>query len=83
MNQASQSMARREVEAFIEDYGHKATGVILAEDTTFESLGMDEIDIMEMVMYLEDALDIIISDDDAEKWKKVGDAWAYLTERGF
>lgn len=47
-------------------------------DTTFEDLGADSLDIVEIVMALEEEFDIEISDDEAENAKTVGDVVNYL-----
>lgn len=43
-------------------------------------LGADSLDIVELVMELEDAFDLNISDEDAEKIQTVGDAVKYISE---
>jgi len=48
-------------------------------DSTFEDLGADSLDIVEIVMALEEEFDIEISDDEAEQAKTVGDVVNYLT----
>ena len=48
-------------------------------DSTFEDLGADSLDIVEIVMALEEEFDIEISDDEAEKAKSVGDVVNYLS----
>ena len=45
---------------------------------TFEDLGADSLDIVEIVMALEEEFDIEISDDEAEQAKTVGDVVNYL-----
>lgn len=47
-------------------------------DSTFEDLGADSLDIVELVMALEEEFDIEISDEQAESAKKVGDVVNYL-----
>jgi len=44
-------------------------------------LGADSLDIVELVMGFESALDISIPDEDAEKISTVGDATKYLKEK--
>ena len=46
-----------------------------------DDLGADSLDIVELVMSLEEAFDIEIPDEDAEKIQTIGDAIAYLKER--
>lgn len=45
-----------------------------------EDLGADSISMMEFVLAIEDAFDIEVSDEDAEKIKTVGEALDYLTK---
>ncbi|WP_376768262.1 acyl carrier protein [Litoribacterium kuwaitense] len=43
-----------------------------------DDLGADSLDVVELVMELEDAFDMEISDEDAEKIATVGDAVTYI-----
>jgi acyl carrier protein len=47
-------------------------------DSTFEDLGADSLDIVELVMALEEEFDVEIADEQAENAKKVGDVVNYL-----
>ena len=47
-------------------------------EATFEDLGADSLDIVEIVMALEEEFDIEISDDEAEQAKTVVDVVNYL-----
>ncbi|MGC9293290.1 MAG: acyl carrier protein [Acidobacteriaceae bacterium] len=47
-----------------------------------EDLGADSLDVVELVMQFEEAFDIEIPDEDAEKIKTVQDAINYITEHG-
>jgi len=47
-------------------------------DASFEDLGADSLDIVEIVMALEEEFDIEISDEEAENAKSVGDVVKYL-----
>ena len=49
-------------------------------DATFEDLGADSLDTVELVMALEEEFDIEIPDSDAEKIQTVQDALSYLDE---
>ena len=47
----------------------------ITEDTTFvDDLGADSLDIFQIIMGIEEAFDIEIDNDDAEKIRTVGDA---------
>ena len=49
-------------------------------DTTFESLGVDSLDTVELIMEFEKVFDVSISDDKAEKIQTVGDAVKYIED---
>ena len=46
-----------------------------------EDLGADSLDVVELVMQFEEAFDIEIPDEDAEKIATVGDAVAYIESK--
>ncbi len=46
-----------------------------------DDLGADSLDVVELVMELEDAFDMEISDEDAEKISTVGDAINYIESK--
>jgi acyl carrier protein len=46
-----------------------------------DDLGADSLDIVELVMAMEEAFDVEIPDDDAEKIQTIGDAINYLKEK--
>lgn len=53
----------------------------VTEEASFvEDLGADSLDTVELVMAFEEAFDIEIPDEDAEKLQTVGDAMRYLKE---
>ncbi len=53
----------------------------IALETSFvNDLGADSLDTVELVMEFEDAFDMNIPDDDAEKIQTVGDAIKYIKE---
>ena len=54
----------------------------ITRDTTFqEDLGADSLDVVELVMELEDAFGIQISDEDAEQIVTIGDAANYIVSQ--
>jgi len=48
------------------------------EASFIEDLGADSLDIVELVMALEEAYDMEVSDEDAEKIRTVGDLIGYI-----
>ena len=46
-----------------------------------EDLGADSLDVVELVMQFEEAFDLEIPDEDAEKMTKVGEAVRYIEEK--
>ncbi len=54
----------------------------ITEDALFiNDLGADSLDIVELVMAFENAFNITIPDEDAEKIQTVGDVYKYLNEK--
>ena len=51
---------------------------VTQEASFIEDLGADSLDTVELVMALEEAFSVEISDDDAEKLQTVGDAVAFI-----
>ena len=52
---------------------------IITPDSSFiDDLGADSLDTLELIMELEEAFQIEIQDEDAEKMKTVGDVFKYL-----
>ena len=47
-------------------------------DSTFEDLGLDSLDTVEIVMSLEDEFGIEVPDEDAEKFQTVSDIVSYV-----
>ena len=58
-----------------------STEEVVPEASFIDDLGADSLDIVELVMAMEEAFDIEIPDDDAEKIQTIGDAFAYVKER--
>ena len=50
----------------------------LTEETTFESLGADSLDLMDMVMTFEDEFGVEIESDELEKMSTVQDVMTYI-----
>lgn len=48
-------------------------------DSSFEDLGADSLDIVELIMAIEDEFGIQVSDEEAEKAKTVGDVVNYIS----
>ena len=53
---------------------------VVASASFVDDLGADSLDIVELVMSMEEAFNIEIPDDDAEKIQTIGDAVAYVEE---
>ena len=73
-----------DVESKVKDIVCEQLGVSedeVAPNASFiEDLGADSLDIVELVMSMEEAFNIEIPDDDAEKIQTIGDAVAYVEE---
>lgn len=52
--------------------------IITAEANVVDDLGADSLDVVELVMALEEAFDVEIPDEDAEKIRTVKDIFGYL-----
>ncbi len=53
----------------------------LSEDTTIEEITSDSLDIVEMLMEIEEAFDMDISDEDAKKLTTIGELCNYIDDR--
>ncbi|MGD9124527.1 MAG: acyl carrier protein [Desulfarculaceae bacterium] len=51
---------------------------VVPEASFVDDLGADSLDLVEMIMAMEEAFDISIADEEAEKIKTVQDAWDYI-----
>ena len=65
-------------EIIVEQLGLEESEV--KEDTSFEALGLDSLDIVELLMAIEEEFGVEISDEEAEGIHTVGDALAYVKE---
>ncbi|MBI2932096.1 MAG: acyl carrier protein [Planctomycetes bacterium] len=72
----------QEIEAKVIEIVSKQLGVakdkITRESSFVNDLGADSLDTVELVMEIEDAFDLSIPDDAAEKIQTVGDAIKYI-----
>jgi len=77
-------MMAESVEAKVKEIIVNELGVepekVTDEASFVEDLGADSLDIVELIMAFEEAFDIEIPDEDAEKLQTVGDAIKYLKE---
>jgi acyl carrier protein len=77
-------MASKELTAKVVDIITNQLGVdkeiITPEAHVIDDLGADSLDIVELVMALEEAFDLEIPDDDAEKIRTVQDILQYLEQ---
>ena len=67
-------------EIIVDQLGVPASQVV-PEASFIDDLGADSLDIVELVMALEEAFDLEIPDDDAEKIQTIQDAISYVDER--
>jgi len=76
----------QEIEAKVIEIVSKQLGVakdkITRESSFVNDLGADSLDTVELVMEIEDAFDLSIPDDAAEKIQTVGDAIKYIESNG-
>ncbi len=54
---------------------------VTPEASFIDDLGADSLDTVELIMALEEAFEVEIPDEDAEKMEKVGDAINYLKSK--
>ncbi len=80
MSTEKQSIEERLKEIIIKQLDADNKPVTL-ESSFINDLGADSLDIVELVMEFEDAFDMNIPDEDAEKIQTVGDAVNYIKER--
>lgn len=74
---------KEEILQIIEEHTGIDKDLITEDKELVGDLGMDELDFVEVVMAIESecGFTTIISDEDAESWKTVGDVMKYLTEK--
>ena len=53
----------------------------LTENSSFDDLDADSLDVVEVIMALEEEFEIEIPDEDAEKIRTVGDVIEYINDR--
>jgi acyl carrier protein len=80
MSTEKQSIEERLKEIIIKQLGADNKLVTL-ESSFINDLGADSLDTVELIMEFEDAFDMNIPDEDAEKIQTVGDAVNYIKER--
>ncbi len=80
MSTEKQSIEERLKEIIIKQLDANKKPVTL-ESSFINDLGADSLDVVELVMEFEDAFDMNIPDEDAEKIQTVGDAVNYIKER--
>ena len=54
--------------------------VNVTQETSFEELNADSLDIVELIMSLEEAFDLDIPDEEAEKIRTVGNAVSFIKD---
>ena len=74
------NLEERVAELVVEQLGVSREEAV-AEAAFIDDLGADSLDIVELVMALEEAFDVEIPDEDAEKIQTIEDAVSYLKER--
>jgi acyl carrier protein len=78
------SMGTADIESKVIEIVSKQLGVakdkITRSSSFVNDLGADSLDTVELVMEIEDAFDLSIPDDAAEKIQTVGDAMKYIEE---
>jgi acyl carrier protein len=74
------NLEERVAELVVEQLGVSREEAV-AEAAFIDDLGADSLDIVELVMALEEAFDVEIPDEDAEKIQTIEDAVTYLKER--
>jgi acyl carrier protein len=81
MEENPMSVEERVKSIIVEQLGVDADEV-LPEASFVEDLGADSLDTVELIMAFEEEFGVEISDDEAEKIRKVKDAVDYIEKRG-
>jgi acyl carrier protein len=76
----SEEIMEKISKVIVEKLGVKAEQVT-PEATFVDDLGADSLDQVELIMAVEDAFDIEIPDEEAEKLRKVSDVIAYVQSK--
>ena len=74
------NLEERVAELVVEQLGISREEAV-PEAAFIDDLGADSLDIVELVMAMEEAFDVEIPDEDAEKIQTIEDAVSYLKER--
>ena len=74
------ALDERVSEIIVEQLGVSSEEII-PEASFIDDLGADSLDIVELVMAMEEAFDLEIPDEDAERIQTIGDAMTYVKER--
>jgi acyl carrier protein len=74
------NLEERVAELVVEQLGVSREEAV-PEAAFIDDLGADSLDIVELVMAMEEAFDVEIPDEDAEKIQTIEDAVSYLKER--
>lgn len=54
----------------------------MAGETSFDKLGLDSLDKVELVMGLEDEFELEIQDDECATWRTIGDVLTFIRSKG-
>ena len=70
-----------QVKEIVSDELSVDAGIVTPQARFVEDLGADSLDVVELVMRFEEAFEIEIPDEDAEKIATVGDAVSYIENK--
>jgi len=73
----SEEIFEKVKEIIVEQLGATESSITM-ESSFLDDLGADSLDIVELIMAFEDAFDIKIPDEDAEKVQTIGDVVEYI-----